>query len=739
MNKKRIIFDTFIAIFAIVIILATAKGISLSKKTSESKAKELQAGTSAPAILRFSMRNFTNQPNDRLLLTNYSQVNKQFDYYETSPGVEAGNVTHFPILFISTEGEYNNNLVYCIDISEPVPAPNNDYTPEKANAALSYLAKNGKVGKHDVLDVDSELDYYATQVSIYSVLNQINKDMTYDNLDEVYGPSMANKINTLVAGANNATFDVVFSSTGNKTLTKVAGQNYYESGLITVSATQKTPEITLSTSFSGVQILNSSDDVINGPISSGSTIKIRVPVDNLSFGDNDITINANVNAIIDQAYTYSTNGSGGIQPILLGNTYEENKTGTGQILFTANKENPAPTLYGISILKVDGDSTPLAGAELVVKKQGTNEIVKAQFTTTTNSIAVSGLLAGNYYIEEVVTPNGYIKSNNVNFSLPADDGETINVVNTLAPAQVGNVTINKVDGDGRGVLGATIQLRNADGSQIRRFTTELGHTSHTFENLEVGTYTIIEDVVPVGYRKAEDIVVNVSNGQTITRNVVNEKTSITIIKHNENNQPLAGAELEIVNSSGTVVYEWTTNNTGSHTVEGIPVGSYKVREKKAPLGYSKTDEQIDFTIQHEAETQDIIIKNYKTLVKISKIDKENNQLIAGANLVVKKANGDLVKSFVTNGTVYELSGLATGSYTVEETQAPEGYALSDEKITFDIDDNTKELNVKFSNNKLVSVPSTSASASTILLILGFLFITCGGAFIYYYVKTPQNL
>ena len=76
--------------------------------------------------------------------------------------------------------------------------------------------------------------------------------------------------------------------------------------------------------------------------------------------------------------------------------------------------------------------------------------------------------------------------------------------------------------------------------------------------------------------------------------------------------------------------------------------------------------------------------NIATKVEISKIDATNNKELPGATLVLKDANEKQIDKWVSEGTPHKIEGLKPGKYTLTEINAPEGYVLSTETVTFEI-------------------------------------------------------
>lgn len=220
---------------------------------------------------------------------------------------------------------------------------------------------------------------------------------------------------------------------------------------------------------------------------------------------------------------------------------------------------------------------------------------------------------------------------------------------------------------------------------------------------------------------------NVSS--TITLSIDNSK--VTIIKVDKStNQPLAGAKLVVKDSAGNTITGWTSTTNG-HVIRNLKPGTYTVTETSAPKGYKLNTTPVSFTIT--ASNQNVTVKVYnepkETVVNILKVDNETQKPLAGATLVVRKADGTEVVRFTSTTEPYVLTNLEDGTYTVEEIAAPAGYILSSEKKTFTIDDNHLSHQITFGNNPEVKVPDT-ASSSLIFTLLGIVIISTGIGFVY---------
>lgn len=84
-------------------------------------------------------------------------------------------------------------------------------------------------------------------------------------------------------------------------------------------------------------------------------------------------------------------------------------------------------------------------------------------------------------------------------------------------------------------------------------------------------------------------------------------------------------------------------------------------------------------------------------ITIVKIDKATGNALAGAKLVLKDSEGKEITSWTSTTLGHVIKNLPNGTYTVEEVEAPAGYELNKEVVTFTIGDNSREQKIKFYN------------------------------------------
>lgn len=160
-----------------------------------------------------------------------------------------------------------------------------------------------------------------------------------------------------------------------------------------------------------------------------------------------------------------------------------------------------------------------------------------------------------------------------------------------------------------------------------------------------------------------------------------------------------------------------TDEKGYLTTPLLPYGTYRVRETKTPKGYYGAS---DFLIQIEKDStlyeigyriQKVTVHNqpFESLLKIVKKDQESQQIvkIAGATFKIKNVDTGKYVSYTdwnkfpniqvdewsTNEEGYVIlnTKLKAGHYQLEEIKAPHGYILNDQKVTFEISEDSYDI------------------------------------------------
>ena len=237
---------------------------------------------------------------------------------------------------------------------------------------------------------------------------------------------------------------------------------------------------------------------------------------------------------------------------------------------------------------------------------------------------------GEYVVHEIEAPTGYILSDESYSVTVCEYGETITIRTVNKPI---TVEVSKVDVYGEELIGAEMQLENADGEIVDKWISD--GTNHVVSELPAGDYTLKEIAAPDGYVIATDIRFTVDvYGNVTVENVdatavsengnplvvmVDDTTKVQISKRDiTTDKELPGATLQIIDENGNVIEEWISSNE-ARFIEGklIAGKEYTLRETIAPEGYEIANE-IRFTVNADGSVTEVIMYDERTPeVKIS--------------------------------------------------------------------------------------------------------------------------
>ena len=298
------------------------------------------------------------------------------------------------------------------------------------------------------------------------------------------------------------------------------------------------------------------------------------------------------------------------------------------------------TSTGICFIKVDEDDPTkvLTGASFEI--QDIDGTVVETFDINGEKACVNNLQVGTYYIQETKTPLGYSKSNaKYKFTIgnvkPSenieDEGEwptlDISGIVTKIFNKRGVTAITKSDATtGACVEGAKLTVKDLEGNIAKdvngkeaTWISECGSGAEHKVSLAPGTYTLTEEIAPSGYATAETIQFTVQEDGTVKEAVDMKDGPINVCIQKigkDSSDVLEGAEFEIYKEDGTL-YDKFTSGSMATCFPYMPVGTYTLKETKAPNGYKIINETTKLIVKDTAEKQLFEIKNEVNAPKTS--------------------------------------------------------------------------------------------------------------------------
>ena len=384
-------------------------------------------------------------------------------------------------------------------------------------------------------------------------------------------------------------------------------------------------------------------------------------------------------------------------------------------------------LGSLLITKLSDDSKhePLSGVEFLLTDSSGYYLGNDNGRFTTNAageILVDGLEPGMTVIaREVRAKTGYLLDDSPQHAL-IKSGETAHLQFLNQPA--GNLIIRKVSSgpNGEPLEGVEFKITYADGSFVPDANGELSSNGIYYTNKSgeirisgiVGTVIATETKTISGFTideatRTQTVVVNPNDTQTLT--FYNKPTTTLIIQKyisGTKNEPLAGVQFLVTDSSGTVVGPnngyYTSDSAGQIVIEGLTDGiTVTTKEVKTADGFVLDGTPQSIKIDQSQSPQRLTFWNERQsaleLIKVNAADK--TQRIPNTTFEIRRvSNGGLVDTVTTgtDGRVYV--PLESGSYYAVETEAGKGFLLDSTPIYFTVEDG--KTTTKTVTNKAVS-------------------------------------
>lgn len=460
--------------------------------------------------------------------------------------------------------------------------------------------------------------------------------------------------------------------------------------------------------------------------------------------------------------------------------------------FVVSEEDQEPITYVINnrpftsylkVVKLDkesGKEITATGMTFKILNTDTDEYVSQkvgdkhvdEWTTDEDGAVVldQPLKAGNYRLVEIKAPEGFIKTEDIDFTITNSvvsetdpDGDPIQIISVSDEQVKGKITLTKTDKEtGEAMADVEYQLTAkedildpVDGSVLYE-TGELVSQGKTdtngkmvLDDLPLGHYELKETVTQEGYVLSEQVHdVHLKQKDDTTKeyvvdlNVTNIKPvgRIHVLKTDQDTeQPLSGVTFQLtakediysLDGRNTLLYEagqpvsvdisengqYVTNELGEIFIGNLPLGKYELKEIQTLDGYYSNADVYEIDLGYDGSDQTVYLEelkitNEKTKVDISKVDAATEEEIEGAHMsLTDKETGEVIEEWVSAKEPHRIEGLSVGkTYILHEDTAPAGYELAQD-VEFTIEDTGEVQKVVMEDELTPVTPDTPHTGS----------------------------
>ena len=342
----------------------------------------------------------------------------------------------------------------------------------------------------------------------------------------------------------------------------------------------------------------------------------------------------------------------------------------------------------IEVRTVDANGTLLPGACYVIMKGNQSTDACAADSGNDGVTRFPDIAPGSYVVRQTQPPSGGFALGGSTATV-VDPGETatVTITNELRP---GSLLIRTTNQAGEPLAGACYALNRDDRTRYNVCDNDANDGNMAqgvilLSSVTAGDYVLAETQPPAGYLPADDQNVTIAGNQRAQVSVVNapvpsaERTGdVRVFKVDVNGNALAGSCFALIDSSGRLLYPACDSDDGADDgvilLTGVAIGDYTLRETRRPSADYETaaDQAVRVT---ENVTTDVEVENALRLGRIL-IRKSNPSGAPLANAcfdLIEDAGG--AQCTDENGETL-FSGLVPGVYTLQETQAPDGYVAA---------------------------------------------------------------
>ena len=385
----------------------------------------------------------------------------------------------------------------------------------------------------------------------------------------------------------------------------------------------------------------------------------------------------------------------------------------------------------------------------------TNKDLKFEATTNENGVAMfNKLVIGKYVITEdgSTVPAAYLTADEQEVTVEYNETAEVAFENI---EKTGSITVHKTTEGQKNIEGITFYLRGTSdsGREINIPATTDKDGIAVFENVPIGTYSIIEDeeTVPYGYLVADEKEVTVIYSETVDAEIINNEQTGTIKVHKrtEGDLNISGITFYLKGTSDSgreINIPATTDKDGVAVFENVPVGTYMVieDEKTVPYGYLVAAEK-EVKVEY-AQTIDETILNTEQMGTVQVHKKTDGMTnIEGIRFILSGVSDTgreiRIEAVTDKDGLAKFDGVPIGTYTITEdgSTVPYGYLVADSKqvtVTY-----AQTVDTEMFNQKVPDTPNTGVSDNDIdgrTVLGGVVVILAGAAIVMFSRKRKER-
>ena len=433
---------------------------------------------------------------------------------------------------------------------------------------------------------------------------------------------------------------------------------------------------------------------------------------NYSINNNEISFIINDPGIYDYAFSKANNKYGYL-PIVYIDNNSQNLMSVGDIV--DDKAKVTIKVVGGKVIghKLDYDTMgniPQGEGTLYNAIYGiyddSDNLVEEVTTNEKGEFISNYLNYGIYYLKEIKPSTGYLLDDK-KYSFTIDDNNLKPVINLYEKVIMGKLEIIKYSlSNNVKELESSAKFAVFDKNNNLYKEAITDDHGYLVFNLPYGTYRVSQLEGLSNYKKVDDFYISIDKEETIKKELINEamEAKVKVIKINSETKEIIkqkGITFKIFNIDNNEYYcenetcTFTTNEDGVFiTQKSLIYGNYRLEEVNTNIiGYYWNKEpllfKIDSNLNDGIKELEFYNKPIKGTLEFSKIDFSTSEPLPNTLIEIYNMEDTLLFSERTNeeGKVI-IKDLPIGKYYILEKEAPKNYLLNNDKMYFEIKDDS---------------------------------------------------